>query len=137
MKVEKKSLLVVLACSLLIAFAAGSSPAQMLDKLAKTTPQERATIQTGFMKKKLGLSGEELAKVDAINLKFAEKAEPVIKGSDGPFMKMRAMRSLQTEKNGELKTVLTPDQYAKYQAAQDEMKQQFESEIAKKAAASH
>ena len=137
MKLERKSLLVVLACALLALGAARGASAQMMDKLAKTTPTERAGIQTAYMKSKLGLQGEELAKVEAINLKFAEQADPIIKGSDGPFMKMRQMEAMQKEKETALQGVLTPAQFKTYQASRAEMKQKFEEAIAKKAGQSH
>lgn len=108
--------------------------ADMMADLAKTTPQERAGIQTAFLKEKLGLSPEEAAKVGAINLEYAEKAEPVIKGSDGPFSKMRQMKAIQGEKDDAMKTALTPAQYQAYDAAKDEMKEKFEQAIAKKVA---
>jgi hypothetical protein len=50
-------------------------------------------------------------------------------------MKMRQMKSMQQEKEGALKGVLTPQQFSTYQAARAEMKQKFEEQIAKKAAA--
>jgi hypothetical protein len=137
MKVERKSLLVVVVGALLALGAAQGASAQMMDKLAKTTPAERAGIQTAYMKSKLGLQGEELAKVEAINMKFAEQAEPIIKGSSGPFMKMRQMEAMQKEKDAALQGVLTPAQFKTYQASRAEMKQKFEEAIAKKAGQSH
>lgn len=121
-------MLVMLLC---VASVAG---ADMMADLAKTTPQERAGIQTAFLKDKLGLSPEETAKVEAINLKYAEKAEPVIKGSDGPFSRMRQMKEIQSEKDADMKTALTPAQYQAYDAAKDELKEKFEQAIAKKVA---
>lgn len=114
---------------------AGSARADdMMAKLANTTPKERAGIQTMFMKSKLGLDGAQLEKVGAINLQFAEKAEPIIKGSEGPFMKMRAMKENQEQKDTALQAVLTPAQFQTYEASREEMKQKFEEQIAKKAA---
>lgn len=121
-------------CGVALLAVAQSAPADdMLDKLKNTTPQERATIQTLFMKKKLGLEGPEAAKVEAINLKYAEKAEPVIKGDEGMFARMRQMKEIQTGKDQELQGVLTPAQYQAYEASKDEMKQQMEQSMAKKA----
>lgn len=133
MKVERKSLLVVVVGALLALGAARGASAQMMDKLANTTPAERAGIQTAYMKSKLGLQGEELAKVEGINMKFAEQAEPIIKGSSGPFMKMRQMEAMQKEKDAALQGVLTPAQFKTYEASRAEMKQKFEQAIAKKA----
>ena len=73
----------------------------------------------------------------AINMKFAEQADPIIKGSAGPFMKMRQMEAMQKEKDAALQGVLTPAQFKTYQASRAEMKQKFEEAIAKKAGQSH
>lgn len=120
---------------LVVTVLLGAAPlarADMMDNLKKTTPKERATIQTGFLKSKLGLSPEETAKVEAINLKYAEKAEPVIQGSEGPFAKMRQMKEIQSEKDAEMQATLSPAQFQAYEAAKDEMKQKFEEAVAKK-----
>ena len=130
----RRGTILTLLAALALLCTAPSARADMMENLAKTSPQERADIQTAFMKRKLGLSPEETAKVAAINLEYAQKADPVIKGSDGPFMKMREMKSLQSQKDEALQGALTPAQFAAYQAAQDEMKQKFEEEIAKKVA---
>jgi hypothetical protein len=97
-----------------------------LERLASTTPQERARVQTEMMTTRLGLTPDQTAKVSALNLKYAEQMEPVIKGSEGPFMKFRQMRQIDEAKEAELQRILTPDQLAQYQAARDEMRQRFE-----------
>jgi hypothetical protein len=56
-----------------------------------------------MMKAKLGLTDEQAPKIGAINLKYAEQMEPMIKGTEGPLMKMRAARNLEEQKEGELK----------------------------------
>lgn len=128
------TLLVPLVSAVLVSGLAVEASANMMDDLAKTTPQERAEIQTAFLKSKLRLSDAEAAKVAAINLKYAEKAEPVIKGSDGLFSKMRQMRAIQEEKDVELKGALSPAQDQAYVDSRDELKQKFEAAIAKKVA---
>jgi hypothetical protein len=128
-----RSILVV-AGALLVGTAAVAR-ADLMSTLAKTTPQERAGIQTAFLEKKLGLSPEETQKVGAINLEYAEKSEPVIKGDDGMFAKAREMKAIQAEKDAALKTALSPQQYQAYDAAKDELKQKFEEAVEKKVAA--
>lgn len=128
-----RSILVV-AGALLVCTAAVAR-ADLMSTLAKTTAQERAGIQTAFLEKKLGLSPEEAQKVGAINLKYAEKTEPVIKGDDGMFAKARQMKAIQAEKDAELQTALSPQQYQAYDAAKDELKQKFEEAVEKKVAA--
>lgn len=126
--------ILVLAGALLVGTAAVAR-ADLMSTLAKTTPQERAGIQTAFLEKKLGLSPEETQKIGTINLKYAEKTEPVIKGDDGMFSKARQMKAIQAEKDAELKTALSPQQYQAYDAAKDELKQKFEEAVEKKVAA--
>jgi len=92
-----------------------------MDALKDTTPAERAKAQTAMMTMKIGLTDAEVAKVGPINLKYAEKMDPIIKGSDLPVMKMRAARSLEGQKEGELKAVLTPDQFQQFLAMKEDM----------------
>jgi hypothetical protein len=103
-----------------------------MDALEQSTPQERAALQTAFMKSKLALDEKQSGKVSALNLEYAEKAEPIIKGDDGIFSKRSQMNSLQDEKNAKLKGILTPDQYETYEAAQDELRDQMVEGIEKR-----
>ena len=102
-----------------------------MDKLKQSTPQERARIQTDMMKAKLGLSPDQLTKVAAINEKYAQQMQPIIQSSEGPFMRMRQMREVSTAKEAELKGVLSADQFQKYLAEKEEMKEKFEERLLK------
>jgi hypothetical protein len=119
--------LLVAACLLI----AGTVLAGELDELKDTTPAERAKAQTTMMKAKLGLTDEQVEKVGALNLKYAEKMDPIIKGTEGPFMKARDARNVEQEKEDELKTLLSPDQFQKFQAAKDEMREKLMDQIQK------
>jgi hypothetical protein len=112
----------LLAASLLIAAPALAAD---IEALGDTTPKERAEAPALMMKEKLGLSDAKVEKVHAINLKYAEKMEPVLKGSDGPLMKGREARNFQAQKEGELKAVLSADEYKKYIASKEEMRRQI------------
>jgi hypothetical protein len=100
-----------------------------LDALKDTTPGERAKVQTAMMKERLGLSAEQTPKIGEINLKYAEKMEPIIKGSQGPLMKMRAARGVEEQKEAELKGILSADQFQKFQASKEEMRERFAEKI--------
>jgi hypothetical protein len=114
---------IVAVMTLLAACLATRASAQGdLEVLAKTTPEERARIQTAFMTKKLGLSEAERGTIEAINLKYAQQAQPIITGSEGPFMKMRSMKELDSAKDNELKGALTASQYQAYLAAKEELR---------------
>jgi|SRR5262249_42596118 len=115
------------AAALLIGSAA---PAQ--ERLANSTPEMRAKIQTEFMTKKLGLKADQIPKVQEINLKYAQKMEPVLKGNEGPLVKMRAAKAIDQDKEAELGKVLSKEQYQQYLASKEEMREKLEQRIEEK-----
>ena len=106
-----------------------SAVAASLDELKNTTPEERATVQTAMMRTKLGLKEADVPKVAAINQKYAEKMNPIIKGTEGPLMKMREAKAIEQEKEAELKKVLSPDQFQKFLAMKEEMREQLAQKV--------
>ena len=106
-----------------------SAAAEGLDDLKDTTPAERAAAQTAMMKSKLGLTDDQLPKIKAINEKYAEQMEPIIKGSDGPFVKMRAVKQVEDQKEGDLQGVLSKDQFSQFQAMKTEMRDKLIAKI--------
>jgi len=46
------------------------------------------------MKSKLDLTSDQEPQIAAINLKYAQKADPIIKGSSGSLMKMHQMNKI-------------------------------------------
>jgi Spy/CpxP family protein refolding chaperone len=111
------------------ALCAASASAADLDALKDTTPAERAKAQTAMMKGKLGLTDAEVAKVGPINMKYAEKMEPIIKGDKLPLMKMKDMREVEGQKEAELKGILTADQFTKFEASKEEMMEKLADQI--------
>lgn len=118
--------LVVLFFSLFAAVVHADDMAYLLD----TTPMQRAEAQTRFMKARLNLSPDEAAKVQAINLEYAEKAEPVLKGSSIGLLKMLDIKAIWEQKDQALRNVLTPEQFDAYVNAKDELKQTMQRELA-------
>jgi hypothetical protein len=47
-------------------------------------------------------------------------------------MKVRHMKQINTKKEAELKQVLSPDQFQKYLASKEEMREQFEEKMEKR-----
>ena len=128
MRIRKTSIALV-AGSLLFALAA---LAQLAD-LKNTTPEQRAKALTEVMTTKLGLSPEQTSKVANLNLTYANKMEPLIKGSEGPFVKMREMRQINEAKEAELKQILTPQQFEKYLASKEQMREKVLEKVEQKA----
>ena len=104
-----------------------------LAALKKTTPDQRATVLTKLMQKKLGLSGDTLHKVSAINLEYANKVQPILQSADRPLQEFREIKQIDEQKDGALKGVLSATQFQQYQAAKAQLRQQFEQQIAKAA----
>ena len=115
--------------ALVLAALAAPVAAADLDALKDTTPAERAKAQTAMMKMKLGLTEAEAAKVGTINLKYAERMEPIIKGTEGPLIRMKSMRGVEEAKEAELKGVLTGDQFTKFEASKEEMMEKLADQI--------
>ena len=116
---------IVIASLVSLALAA----AAQLDQLKSMTPAERAKLQTDMMVAKLGLSPDQTSKVAAINQKYAQQMQPIITGSEGPFMKLRQMRGIGEAKEAELKGILSPDQFQKYLAERADMRERFEERL--------
>jgi len=102
-----------------------------MDALKNSTPAERARLQTDMMKSKLSLTPDQTTKVAAINDKYAQRMEPIIKGQEGPLARLRQMREIGAAKEAELKGVLSPDQFQKYLAEKAEMREKFEDKLVK------
>jgi Spy/CpxP family protein refolding chaperone len=85
------------------------------------TPEERAKRQTEMMKEKLSLTPAQEPKVSAINLKYAKKMEEVRKITDTAAQR-KTFDNLNRQKDGELKVVLTPEQFKSYLKQMEELK---------------
>ncbi|MCI1647260.1 MAG: DUF4890 domain-containing protein [Bacteroides sp.] len=88
------------------------------------TPEERAKMLTEKIKEALSLNETQEKTVYDINLKYAKQNQEVMTSDGDRAEKMEKMRSLQDAKNGELKKVLTEDQYKKYEKMLEEMRPQ-------------
>ncbi len=123
--------LVVMAGLLAVPLAAGAQ-LEALDELKHTTPEQRAGVQTELMKKDLGLSKDQAEKVAAINLEYAEKNDPVLKGDDGMFKKIRLLRKERDAKQAALAKVLTAEQSKKLAASREKLRQQARERLSAK-----
>jgi hypothetical protein len=118
----------LVALALLVAVVPAAA---QLEVFEKTTPAQRADAQTAYMKSALALTPDQASKVAALNLRYAEKAEPILKGSAWAMKKASEMRALQEAKDAELKPLLTSEQWATYESGKDAMKAAVEAALAK------
>lgn len=94
-----------------------------------STPEQRATLQTEWMRDKLGLAPDVAAKVAQINLDTARKMDPVLKGDGNVLSRYAQGESIQKERDESLRAVLTPEQFQLLQSSKDELKQKVESAL--------
>lgn len=113
----------VMVLSLLLA---GTAQARgELAVLKQTSPQLRANLQTAFMKRKLHLTPQQEPKVAALNLRYAKRIDPILKGNAGEIRKAMAIRRIQNEKDAALGRMLTQKQYRIYLASKNELRRKL------------
>lgn len=103
------SLIVLLMCTINVFAQQGGGQGR-----GNMDPKEIAERQTTLMKDTLNLTAEQLPKVEALNLKYAEKMTAARDEADGDRDAMRSvMRALMQEKDVTLKEILTAEQWTK------------------------
>jgi hypothetical protein len=82
----------------------------------RLTVEERVKTQTDRMKKDFELTDAQYDSVKSINLKYETKAEELFKNSRDDFAASKEkIQKNQEDQKAELKTVLTEEQYKKYE----------------------
>lgn len=119
---QKKQLLILVTAFLCTAFTSLSAQTK---KLKDSTPEQRAKMQTEWMKTKLALNTTQAQQVYALNLQYAQKNDPVIQSNEGKRAKFKKLKAFQKEKSDALSHILDAGQYKKYQELKDQMVQNF------------
>ena len=97
--------------------------AQRPDKKSRMTAEERASKRTEMMTKQLNLTEEQQAKIGEINLKHSQQTAGNQKQARERMRQNRENRNARMEaRDAELKEVLTPEQFEKWQAQRSEMR---------------
>ena len=108
---------------MIVAALASMTLAAQAQEKEKRTPQERAKARTEHMTKELALSPDQQAKVEAINLKYADQVEAVRSEREAErTAKREAAKAMHDAHDAEMKAVLTADQYTKWVAKKQEAK---------------
>ncbi|MBX2972658.1 MAG: hypothetical protein KF797_06115 [Flavobacteriales bacterium] len=108
---------------LIVAVMAGMAVAAQAQDKAQRTPEERAKMRTERLTKELELTPEQAAKVEAINMKYAGKVDEVRKEREAERAEVRKeAKTMHDAHDAEMKAVLTADQYAKWTARKEEMR---------------
>ncbi|MDH7463093.1 hypothetical protein QEG73_17485 [Chitinophagaceae bacterium 26-R-25] len=96
------------------------------------TASERATKTTNWMKSNLKLTDDQVSKVQDINLKYANKMDELKNSTDTKKQKMATMKSDESAKDAELKTVLNDSQYQSWLQKKEEMKKEMKEKMKEK-----
>ena len=89
------------------------------------SPEQKAEKMTEWMKTNLGLSDEQLPKVQALNLEYAKMNAALKSGTNSQEEKMAQMKKNMEEKDAKLKTILTADQFKTYEVKKADMKEEI------------
>lgn len=111
-----------LSLSMLL-FCACSAKSQTVSN-NQTPVEQRAKALSEKMKKEIPITDStEYEKVYALNLKYAQKMQEAFQGAQGKMAKISAAKSVRKKKDKEMKTLLSKDQFKKYQELEDEQKE--------------
>jgi hypothetical protein len=122
---NKLILLIILVAAINVVAVHKVSAQTTAEKLKGMTPVQRADFQTAMMKTKLKLDTQQIVKVKAINLKYAYKFQPILTSDDSRISKAMQSKSIQEQKDLELKGVFTPAQFTGYKNFESELQKQM------------
>jgi hypothetical protein len=91
-------------------------------ELKEMPAEQRAKLQTERMASSLKMDAGQTEKVGQINLKYAQKMDPVIQGAGSKMSRYKAFKKINDQKEQELKSVLSSQQFEQFQKQQQEMK---------------
>jgi len=119
----KNALLLLAALALASAAQAQTTPAAPTQTAplnsragAMRSPEQQAEAQAQRLAKELNLTADQQTKVQQLMATQRQETQTAIQGAGNNRRAMgQAMRAGRDKFNGQLQTVLTPDQYTKYQ----------------------
>jgi hypothetical protein len=109
-----KNLKLILALTILFTMSANIVTAQATDKKAEMKEQMKAA------KEKLALTADQEPKFMEISKKYALKMKEIKDGNQGKRDKFKAVKEIQSQKNEEIKMVLSEEQFKTYLQLQEE-----------------
>ncbi len=92
-----------------------------MDGKGKKSPEERAKNRTEMMTKELGLTPEQIAKVNTVNITHARGVDD-LKGMTDDKVKKERSKALRDKRDSDLKGILTAEQFAKMESLREKKK---------------
>ena len=100
--------------------------------MTETSPEDRAQLQTDYMKESLSLTRDQETKIQDVNLKYAGKIQEAYEAPTKRQQKLKAMQGINVQKEAELKLILTPEQYVTYEENREAMKEKIKARAKEK-----
>jgi hypothetical protein len=112
-----------------IIFLTPSHASAQEDTFKNSSSQERAQLQTEWMRSELNLDSTILPVVYNINLKYSKKTQLLRNTAGSRIQKYRDFKVLSDAKDSELRKIFTKEQYRLYQLKKEGMKQNMKQKI--------
>lgn len=93
------------------------------------TKELTANQLTERMKTELSLSEDQLPKVDIVNEEFVKAVQVVKSSSDSKMGKLKALKSADEKRVSSLKTILTKEQFIKFERTRKENREEMKSRL--------
>lgn len=91
------------------------------------TPEDMAKRQTERLKTATGCDEATASKVEALYLKYAKEMVAIREKTTDRDAMREQFKTMREKQDAELKKILTADQFAKYQAAMEEMRKNMQN----------
>ena len=101
------------------------SASEQVDSTAKRTPEEKLEAQMKHLKKTLNLSRTQEISVDSINKIFMVKVGGIRSNTTDRKAKVIAVKQANDDRTAAMKTILTADQYTKFEQMQEDQKEKI------------
>jgi len=97
----------------------------MQNLIEEIPSEERAPAQEDFLVEKLSLTAEQREQVGQISRKYAREVDSILLSDDWRSKKARRFKSAMKNKDRELKTVFSKEQYKMYGQIREELRQKL------------
>lgn len=124
-KIISAMCLFIITCMISIQNLSAQSTDSQKVKPNDKNPSERIDKQLERIQKSLELSPEQVNQIKPLLEERFKKRESIRETNDKLHDQIDDMRTLSKAQEEKLKTILTPDQFAKYNSRKDEMKDRF------------
>jgi maltodextrin utilization protein YvdJ len=129
---KPKTLLILIVLTIISLGPSGYGQEKFDEFMTETSPDDRAQLQTDYMKESLSLTRDQETKIQEVNLKYAGKMQEAYEAPTKRQQKLKAMRAINVQKEAELKLILSPDQYVIYEKNKEAMKEKIKARAKEK-----